>query len=242
MIMQDPVESISLSRHVRLLRQMNHDLRNPLNALIATANMLSEGIYDPLTPGQARAVERMERNSKRILALLDDLIAYVKAEAGEFKLDVKEFNPHRMLDDVQEQCNAAARAKNIAFLVTSDETLPPTLRGDEAAIRRIILALSWNAISFTPKGAVEITSEWSDGWSIAVTDTGPGIPISCRPHLFEAFWRGEAAGSPVPTSGSGLGLALARALAKLMKGDVILKSSSLQGCTFLVRLPLLTSP
>src|SRR5512142_851067 len=99
MMRTNTTEPESLSKSIRLLRQMNHDLRNPLNALIATAGMLSEGIYDPLTPGQARAVERIERNSRRIVALLDDLITYAKADAGEYSLEVKDFDPCGLIED-----------------------------------------------------------------------------------------------------------------------------------------------
>jgi signal transduction histidine kinase len=241
MITPNSADSINLAKSARLLRQMNHDLRNPLNALIATANMLSEGIYDPLTPEQARAVERIERNSKRIVVLLDDLITYVKADAGEYKLDVTDFDPRRLLEDVRGQCQAAAQAKHILLLVTNEDTVPPMLCGDAAAVRRIILALAWNAISFTAKGTVEIFSAWSaNAWLVTVTDTGPGVPITSRPHLFEAFWRGDAPASPVPTSGCGLGLAMARALAKPMHGDVQLKVSGIKGSTFSVCLPLVT--
>ncbi len=238
MIRPDTTDPVGLSKPIRLLRQMNHDLRNPLNALIATAAMLSEGIYDPLTPGQARAVERIERNSKRIVALLDDLISYVKADAGEYSLAVQLFDPRRLIEDVIIQCQPVATAKNIALLVTTGESLPATVRGDEASIRRVILALTWNAISFTSRGTVEIKSEWSGEWFVTVRDTGPGIPLSSRIHLFEAFWRGDIPGSPVPTSGFGLGLAMARALAKLMHGNVALTTSGPKGSTFCLRLPL----
>src|SRR5260221_12407812 len=77
-------ESVVNPEAMRLMRQMNHDLRNSLNTLLATANMLTEGIYEPLTDRQARAVQRMERSAQRMLAVLDDLIVYVKAQAGEF--------------------------------------------------------------------------------------------------------------------------------------------------------------
>src|SRR5688572_10106171 len=180
-------EPVSLAKPVRLLRQANHDLRNPLNALLATANMLSEGIYDPLTAGQQRAVQRIERSAQRMVWLLDDLITYVKAEAGELELVSAEYDPRRVLDDLKADCQSTAQAKDISLCITTADSVPPVLRGDESAIRRIILALIWNAISFTPYGTVHIGSEYSDGWLITVRDAGPGIPPGDISHLFEPF-------------------------------------------------------
>jgi signal transduction histidine kinase len=222
---------------VRLMRQMNHDLRNPLNATLATANMLSEGIYDPLTPGQERATQRIERNSKRVLALLDDLFGYIKAEIGEYPLVSDDFDPFLLLNKIRIECESLAEAKNLSLILTTTDAVPSTLRGDQAVIRRIILALVWNAISFTAQGKVEIISGWDDGWVVTVSDTGIGIPASAIPRLFETFWRGETGGTWVPTSGSGLGLASARSYARLMKAALSLRESSREGTSFAFRFP-----
>jgi signal transduction histidine kinase len=222
---------------VRLMRQMNHDLRNSLNATLATANMLSEGIYDPLTPGQERATQRIERNSMRVLALLDDLLGYVKAEIGEYPLLMADFDPRLLLDKIRGECQSLAEAKKFSLSVITSDAVPSALRGDQSVIRRIILALVWNAISFTAQGKVEITSEWSDGWVVTVSDTGPGVPPGAVSHLFEAFWRGETMGTWVPTSGSGLGLAAARAFARLMQATITLQESSIGGTIFAIRFP-----
>jgi len=231
-------EPVSLAKPVRLLRQANHDLRNPLNALLATANMLSEGIYEPLTAGQLRAVQRMERSAHRMVWLLDDLITYVKAEAGELELASGEYDPRRLLDTIKTECQATAEAKDITLSVGTAESVPPTFSGDESAIRHIIIALTWNAISFTPYGTVQIGSEWCGGWLVTVKDAGPGIPPTELPRLFEPFWRGKGGGSPVPTSGSGLGLATARAVAKLMRGQLSLAENGPRGCIFTLHLPI----
>lgn len=220
---------------VRLMRQMNHDLRNPLNATLATANMLSEGIYDPLTPGQERATQRIERNSKRVLALLDDLLGYVKAEINEYPLLMDDFEPRLLLDKIKGECQGLAEAKNLSVSLNTANAVPATLRGDQAVIKRIILALVWNAISFTTQGKVEITSEWADAWVVTVRDTGIGIPPGAVSHLFESFWRGETLGTWVPTSGSGMGLAAARAFARLMKATILLKETSKDGTSFTFR-------
>jgi signal transduction histidine kinase len=180
----------------------------------------------------------MERNSKRVLALLDDLLGYVKAEIGEYPLLVDDFDPRKLLDKIKGECQSLAEAKNLSVCLTTADAVPSTLRGDQTVIRRIILALAWNAISFTAQGKVEIASEWwSDGWVVTVSDTGPGIPPGAVPHLFESFWRGETMGTWVPTSGSGLGLAAAQAFARLMQATIWLKESSQEGTRIAFRFP-----
>jgi signal transduction histidine kinase len=74
---------------------------------------------------------------------------------------------------------------------------------------------------------------------VTVTDTGPGIPAAAAGRIFDVFWRGDVAGTQVPTSGSGMGLAAAQAFTKLMKGELLLKDSSMKGSTFVLRLPTL---
>src|SRR5436190_23236237 len=98
---------------MRLMRQMNHDLRNSLNTVLATANMLTEGIYEPLTDRQTRAVQRMERSSQRMLAVLDDLIAYVKAQTGEYPLSPLDFDPSKVLESVIMQAKPIAEEKGL---------------------------------------------------------------------------------------------------------------------------------
>jgi signal transduction histidine kinase len=226
---------------MHLMRQMNHDVRNSLNTLLATANMLSEGIYEPLTDRQTRAVERIERSGQRILAILDDLIAYVKAQAGEYMLSNVDFDPRTVLESVITQIKPAAETKGLAISVETVGNPPTTLHGDPVVVERILLALVWNAVSFTVKGNVRVTSAWLDSWVVTVEDSGQGIPSNDVPHIFEPFWRGENPGSSVPTAGDGLGLTAAQALATLLKGELSLKETSTKGSTFSVSLPLTTS-
>jgi signal transduction histidine kinase len=225
------------TRAFTLMRKLNHDLRNPLNALLATANMLEEGIYEPLTDQQLRAVQRVERTAQRILTLLEYTVSYVKAEQGQYPVNISTFDPRRLLETVKAECQATASAKQIDLCVTTTESVPSTVQGDETVIRRIILELTWNAISFSPSGKVEITSAWSDGLVITVKDAGSGIPDSAMSNLFEPFSRGKVAGSPVPTSGSGLGLATSQALAGAIQGKLLYEKNSDKGSTFILRLP-----
>lgn len=224
---------------IQLLRKMAHDMRVPLNTIISTGDMLVEGVYDPLTPKQSKAMTRLQRNNVRLLAILDDFIAYVKADAGEMVLANKIFDPRAIIDDCVNDVRPTAEEKGLKLRLTTSETLPAMFMGDESAVKRIVLALVWNALAHTASGEIHIQSEWSSEkvWSITVEDTGSGISDVDRPYIFEPFWRGEAR-PQLPIAAAGLGLPLALAFAKVMGGDLTLKATSMRGSTFCVTLPI----
>lgn len=222
-----------------LLRKMAHDMRVPLNTLISTSDMLVEGMYDPLTTKQARAAVRVQRNSRRLLAMLDDFVMYVKADAGDLELNPEPFDPRNALT---EWCNAIRQAteeKGLKVHLNVSEAMPTLLKGDRLLIGRSVQALLWNAVAYTTLGEISIDSSYSpeQGWLICVKDTGSGVSESERPHIFEPFWRGEERPQS-PTAGAGLGLPVARSLARLLSGDLILSDSSPQGSTFCLQVPL----
>src|SRR5215471_16095225 len=93
----ETAERLSLDSPVALLRKMNHDIRNPLNA------------------GQDRAVKRIERNAQRILVLLDDLIGYAKVEGGELQPIVTDFDPRKLIEGIQAECQPVAAAKQLTI-------------------------------------------------------------------------------------------------------------------------------
>jgi signal transduction histidine kinase len=145
---------------------------------------------------------------------------------------------------MNEACNQVkpfADQKGLAFQITVNAAVPCVLLGDEDLIRRIVLALLWNAVAFTAKGEICLIAEQLPGgqWQITVKDTGPGISPKHASHIFAPFWRGDER-PQVPTAGCGLGLALASALAKKMSGSLYLKETGPDGSTFCLYIPLAT--
>ncbi len=230
------------SRTVDVLRKMNHDLRNPLNSLLATTDMLEEGVYESLTDQQLKAVQRVERSAKRVLTVLDYTVDYLKADSGGYPLATSEFDPRALVAGIKAECQPIADAQQIVVSTTTTDTVPRTIIGDESVLRQIILELVWNAISFSPPSTVEIISDWSHEWVVTVKDVGPGIPASARPGLFEPFRRGKVVGTHVPTSGSGLGLAMSEAFARLMQGRLVFEENGDKGSSFTLCLPLGIGP
>ncbi len=235
--------SISAETLIQLLRQMGHDIRAPLGSIISTSDMLLEGTYDPLTDKQTRAADRLNRNGRRTLAIIDDFITYVKAEAAELTPVSRPFDPSASLEAWFAVVKPAAETKGIACELIIAESMPATIMGDTALISRIVTALLWNGVAFTTTGSLHVVAEWSDstGWIIRFRDTGSGISAEDAPHIFEPFFRGEAR-PQVPTAGAGLGLAVSAALTKLMQGQLTLEQTGASGSTFCLMLPLKQAP
>lgn len=228
---------------LKLVRKMGHDIRAPLGALISTSDMLAEGVYEPLNPKQAKANERIQRNSRRVLAVLDDFITFAKADAGHIEPMLRSFDPRQALIEWCDQVRAMANSKGLAVALTIEQIIPNHLIGDHALIGRSVMALLWNAVAFTHEGEIHVYSDWTDDdhWLIRIEDSGPGISPELIAQIFEPFWRGEDR-PQLPTAGAGLGLPLAKSLARLMDGDLALERSDANGSAFCLLLPMLAEP
>ncbi|MEO8606437.1 MAG: HAMP domain-containing sensor histidine kinase [Chloroflexota bacterium] len=226
------------SDFLQLLRKMGHDMRVPLNTIISTGDMLMEGTYDPLTAKQEKAVVRLQRNNQRLLAILDDFMTYMKADAGELMLNPKPFDPRTQLEAWMSPIDQEAKKSGITLRLTTAENVPALVTADETSIKKIIQALLWNALAHTTQGEILIASDWTPEqvWLIDIKDSGSGISADDLPHIFEPFWRGEAR-PQFPTAGAGLGLPLSFALAKLMDGKLFLQKTSSDGSHFCLQTP-----
>ncbi len=223
---------------IELLRQFSHNMRSPLNALMGTADMFDGGIYGELNAKQRRAIQRQQRNSHRMLALLDDMMIYIRANAGELPLATSPFNPVELLRAV---CATVENTGGGILQVEVAESVPDTLIGDPQQIKKILLALVWNAQAVAEEGEVRMVADWSadSQWQVEVHDTGPGIASDDCESIFEPFWHDATRSGPTPSSGFGLGLAVARTLARHMAGDVELKETGATGSIFCLALPLM---
>src|SRR5689334_16356405 len=102
---------LNVGELVQLIRKMGHDIRAPLGSIMSTSEMFAEGYYDPLTPKQTRANERIQRNSARVLTLLDDFVTYIKAEAKDIEPVIQSFDPKVSLTEWCGKVKAHAEQK-----------------------------------------------------------------------------------------------------------------------------------
>ena len=144
------------------------------------------------------------------------------------------------LDEVFDEVVRASRVVASTRQITIADTAarPAAFTGDEDLIRRLILNVVDNAVRYAPSSSViRIALDRApDHYAISISDDGPGIPAEVQPRIFERFYRVDASRSR-PDGGAGLGLALARWIARVHGGDVVLASSSTLGSTFVITLP-----
>ena len=228
------------------LTMISHELRTPMNAVIGYSELLSGGIDGPLTPLQSDHLGRMKNSGNHLLELIEELLGYARLEAGEDRVQLEQVQLFEIVDDTLDLVRPLAAKKGLNIRVEAPET-PVQLYTDSRKLRQILVNLLANAVKFTANGEVILIVR-VDGTDAAikivfeVTDTGVGISSGSQQHLFDPYWQ-ENPTSALSKGGTGLGLPIARQLARLLGGDVILERSSKgNGSTFIVSLPLRYSP
>lgn len=211
-----------------------HDIRTPLGAISATADLLAAGKLDPV---QARYVDTL----RQAASAMNDLASELLEGFGEVSPKPKSpmvWNPREFLAGIGELFTAKADAKGIAFEITVPETLDFLAEGDPNAVRRILSNLLDNATKFTDEGAVKLSATLSDDGSAAtirVADEGPGIAEAELATLFMPYTQG-ASGMGLQR-GSGLGLWISKSLAGRLGGTLEVDSALGTGTCFTLRIP-----
>ncbi len=220
------------------LATMSHEIRTPLNAIEGFTSIMLTGMggaqYNDKTE---RYLDRINANSKRLLALVNDFLDLSRIESGRYELADQPFSPAALAQRWQEQIGALAEKKGLAFDLNLDPHLPEKIYGDEEAISKIVLNLLTNAMKFTEQGKIGLhVANGGGNWSITVTDTGIGIPPHAREYIFDEFRQVDQT-SRRKYGGTGLGLAIVQKLTRFMGGNITLTSELGQGSSFTVSLP-----
>ena len=216
------------------LSSTSHELRTPLNAVLGFAQLLQ---LSDLSQEDREAVERILAAGRHLLALINELIDIARIESGEFSLSVE---PVAVAPVVEETCQLMAPlAADRSITISQDcPWAGLAVNADRQRLRQILVNLISNAIKYNRHGGtVTLTCQpvSSDQVSLAVADTGPGIPAADLDRIFDPFERlGEEQGA---IEGTGIGLPLARAFAEAMKGHLTVASAPGEGTTFTVTLP-----
>jgi signal transduction histidine kinase len=225
------------------LATMSHELRTPLNAVIGYAGILDLGIAGSLSKEQQKHVERIRDSASHLLGLVNEVLDLAKVERGKLSVHNRAATVASAVDAALALVQPAAEARGIALSAPSSSAI--LYEGDDDRVRQILLNLLTNAVRFTPAGG-RVTVECEVVWRpepsarptgsgpfvcISVMDTGVGIPKDHIASIFDPFVQVER-GHTRSSDGSGLGLTISRRLARLMGGDLTVRSEPGQGSTF----------
>ena len=224
----------------RFLANVSHEMRTPLNGVIAMADLLRE---TTLNEGQQEIVETLANASQLALAQIEDVLDAAKIEAGRVQIETRPFDLGRLLSNSVKVIAPQGRYKGLTIATNIDHSVARWFAGDPHHLRQVLLNLLANAVKFTERGEVGLScrtlSTTSDGAivRIEVKDTGVGIPKDKLDAIFEPFAQADDSVTRV-YGGTGLGTTIARQLIILMGGRLGVESVVGVGSTFWVELPL----
>ncbi len=213
------------------LARMSHELRTPLASVVGFARLLGEE-HDEAR--RRHYHEQIERGAALLTATIDDILHVVKLQTDSLRLERVEFDLRSCLEDAVLMHAPAARAKGLQLDALVSARVPSRVWGDPVRLAQIVNNLLGNAIKFTERGGVQLEAAYRDGASVAgtlelrISDTGIGIEGNDVEQLFEPFTQADDS-TTRQFGGSGLGLSICRRLARLMGGDIELRSLAGEG-------------
>ncbi len=216
------------------LATLNHEIRTPLSGLLGMTELLLETNLDE---DQKEYASTARLCAEDLLRILSAALQYSALASGQVKLEESEFNLRELVEGIVAEHAPAAGAKGLRLFSTLDAGLPPAVAADGLHIKEVLGYLISNAIKFTQHGSIELAASYASGMlTLAVRDTGIGIPIERQGQIFESF-RQLDEGLSREYNGIGLGLTLADQLLKLMQGRMSIVSKPAEGSTFTIQIP-----
>lgn len=219
---------------------VSHDLRSPLTSIIGYGEFLEEGIGGPLSQKQQEFVRQIEKNSRRLEHLVDDLLDYARIEAGLFPIHCEVANLGQKVAEVVADLRPQVEEAGLQLQIGLPET-PLTLSMDPRGIERVLTNLLHNAIKHSPRGGtIRIDlSVRPDAICCEVSDQGAGIAPQDLPKLFQPFSQLE---SGRRKGGTGLGLSICKTVIDAHGGQIGVRSELEAGSTFWFTLPFSEAP
>ncbi len=243
------IGSITLLRDITALKEIDrlksdfvsmvsHELRGPLNAVLAQIKVMGDGLAGPVSSHQK---EMLDRVSQKLLALADmtsELLDLARIEAGLTVMEKEAVDLSQLLQEQVSFHRSAAAARGITVQLGSLSNIPPLML-NRRNMEEVFANLITNALKYSPdSGIITLTAERNgDYLRVSIQDTGFGIPEAEQPHIFERFYRVKNADTRMIT-GTGLGLAIVKSILDSHNGMIRLESTLGKGSTFHVYLPL----
>jgi len=250
---EEKAEQLALTSKYKseFLANMSHELRTPLNSLLILSKLLSDNQQGNLNDKQIEFARTIHGAGTDLLNLINDILDLSKIESGTVSIEVGDMPMAGLKQHMERTFRQLASEKGLTFNVDFDEALPSTIRTDEKRLQQIVLNLLSNAFKFTARGGVTMSVRTAtEGWTpshpilrevdqaieISVSDTGIGIPQDKQKLIFEAFQQADGTTSR-KYGGTGLGLSISREIARLLGGELQVRSVPGEGSTFTLYVP-----
>ena len=232
------------------LANMSHELRTPLNSIQILSKLLADNKENNLNDKQKEFARTINSSGSDLLSLINEILDLSKIEAGKMVLNMEEMSLVGFPSYLQQNFEHQASIKGLQFKVEAEQGLPEHIVTDRQRVEQIVKNLLSNAIKFTEKGSVmvkigrpgaQIKMKNADQnrekmVSIAVIDTGIGIPEEKKNLIFQAFQQADGTTSR-KFGGTGLGLSISLELARLLGGGIQVDSEPGKGSVFTMFLP-----
>ena len=230
----------------RFLATMSHEMRTPMHGILGLVRLIRQRESHPDTAQQLRLVES---SGEHLVRVINDVLDFSRLEAGSLPIQRQPFDLEALLHEVVDTSQVLAQDKSLKlelhYTAPRGSCAPAYVSGDPVRLRQVLHNLIGNAIKFTQQGHVIVrarpASDTGDTYTLAVEDTGCGIPVEEQATIFEAFQQAHFT-QQRSLGGTGLGLTISRELCRAMGGDLRLHSVTGHGSTFTMSLPLPAVP
>jgi len=232
-ILAKKAADVAIQAKADFLANMSHEIRTPLNGILGMTYLLR---HSNCTPKQTEQLDKISSSGNHLLGLIDDILDLSKIDAGKLVLEEQDFTLTKLLSNITAMFDNAVAAKGLSLLIKISN-LPKVLHGDFNRLSQALVNYLSNAVKFTEHGSItlqgRVLEETNEGYLLhfEVIDTGIGILPEDQARLFNAFEQADNT-TTRKYGGTGLGLAINRRLARLMGGDVGVKSTPGKGSTF----------
>ncbi len=221
-----------------LMKMIVHDLKSPLTSVLATLELLGDGVFGLLTEDQKRAVGEAEGKSEDLLALIEDILEVARIEEAAVTLSPEPIAPAAIISELIHEWRHRFQQEGTQVSVKVDDDTP-VFTADKGLLKRVFSNLIQNAVTHSSNTIELAITARQAGESVlfAFSDNGPGIPPEYHEVIFRKF--GQVSGAIAPrVRSSGLGLTFCKLVVDLHGGMIWVRSREGEGSSFHVQLPI----